>query len=150
MCQYASQGHNFWSDRWIFNFFSVLEPRHLSLQTCIRNQIGIRPKLLMSASWLVALQGAPIAKGSHFCYKSLQKPSFCKKKKKKKKEKRKNLIRGSFWAVSLSNFSPKHTKTSLNTLDAHLFPSIFKVVFLHLIFLSFGSIPWIWGLGVCM
>ena len=88
----------------------------------------------MSASQSVALHGAPVAKGSLFCYKNLQTPHFAPKNKKIK-----NIlgsIFGRFSPSSLSNFSPKHIQTHQNTLDSHIFSTIFKVVLLHLIFLS--------------
>ena len=36
MHQHTSRGHNFWSDRRIFNFFSVLKTRHLFLSKDIK------------------------------------------------------------------------------------------------------------------
>ena len=91
----------------------------------------------MLVGWLVALQGVPEAEGSFFQYKCPQTPHFAPKKKKKKGFSRQ------FWADSLSLLSlislpntSKHIKTPSNTLDSHLFSTIFMVVFLHLIFLS--------------
>ena len=151
MHQYTSQGHKFWSDCWIFNIISVLKTRHPKLskdtkinliwiqeglQICIKIWTWKRLELLMSTRWLPALQGVPEAKESFFQYKWPLTPHFAPKKRKRK-------ILGSFWAnslpllslISLSN-TPKHIKTPSNTLDSHLFSTIFKVMFLHLIFLS--------------
>ena len=87
--------------------------------------------LCPSARWSAALQGAPATEGSLFHYKCPQTPHFVEKKR----------FSRQFWAdylslSSLSNFSPKHIQTPSNTLNSHLFSTIFKVVFLHLIFLS--------------
>ena len=86
--------------------------------------------LCPSARWPVALQGAPATEGSLFHYKCPQTPHFVEK----------NDFLGNFGQIlslsSLSNFSPKQIQTPSNTLDSHLFSTIFKVVFLHLIFLS--------------
>ena len=105
------------------------------------------PELLMSTRWLVAGGLCRVGSGGrqpykvhwllkgHFFAIKASRPLILHKKKRKKRER----ILGSFWADSfspLSNFSPKHIKIPQNTLDSHLFSIIFKVVFLHSIFLS--------------
>ena len=86
--------------------------------------------LCPSARWPAALQGAPAIEGSLFHFKCPQTPHFVEK----------NDFLGNFGQIlslsSLSNFSPKQIQTPSNTLDSHLFSTIFKVVFFHLIFLS--------------
>ena len=99
--------------------------------------------MLTSTKWLAALQGVWVSKGSLFHYKCPQTPHFVEK----------NDFLGNFGQIlslsSLSNFSPKHIQTPSNTLNSHLFSTIFKVVFLHLIFLSL--VPYlrfeVWGCG---
>ena len=90
--------------------------------------------LCPSARWSAALQGAPATEGSLFHYKCPQTPHFVEK----------NDFLGNFGQIislsllsliSLLNTS-KHLQTPSNTLNSHLFSTIFKVVFLHLIFLS--------------
>ena len=83
----------------------------------------------MLARWPVDLQGVPQLKG-YFLTINDPRPLILPKK---------NDFLSSFGQIlfsSLSNFFPKHIKTSSNTLDSHLFFTIFKVVFLHPIFLS--------------
>ena len=78
----------------------------------------------------MALQGALEVEESLFSHKSFQTPHFSKRK----------WILGFFFKEDslspLSNFSPKHVQTPLNTLDSPFFSTIIKEVFLHPIFFS--------------
>ena len=155
---HSSWGDNFWSNRLIVNFFCALETRHLRisrdtkisliqfLEKCNQSQHRKASQL----GWVGA--SCRVTNPTQCTYKVCQasghvprspEPSFCIKKELKKKKTLLTPILGSFCAVSLSNFSPKHFKTHPNTskhppntLDSHLSTTILKVVFLHLIFLD--------------
>ena len=101
------------------------------LKICVRSWTGKRPELLTSARWPATLQGVPVAKVAFFQYKCPQTPHFAHTHTHTHTQ---NDFLGSLRQIlSLSLISLPNTS---NTLDSHLFSTILKAMFLHLIFLS--------------